>query len=102
MFLSAEDLVIKLEGNARQGVVNRQELLREITQIDENWRHRQITAYAAKVISRAVEEAGIKESVRMRRVGSYELQSLLDESDTYQDWLALHPDLGCSARFAFI
>lgn len=98
VFLSAEDLVIKLEGNARQGVVNRQELLREITLIDENWRHRQITAYAAKVISRAVEEAGIKESVRMRRVGSYELQSLLDESDTYQDWLALHPDLGVQRK----
>lgn len=98
VFLSAEDLVIKLEGNARQGVANRQELLREITLIDENWRHRQITAYAAKVISRAVEEAGIKESVRMRRVGSYELQSLLDESDTYQDWLALHPDLGLQRK----
>ena len=98
VFLSSEDLVIKLEGNARQGVVNRQELLREITLIDENWRRRQITAYAAKVISRAVEEAGIKESVRMRRVGSYELQSLLDESDTYQDWLALHPDLGVQRK----
>ena len=98
VFLSAENLIIKLEGNARQGVVNRQELLGEITLIDENWRHRQITAYAAKVISRAVEEAGIKESVRMRRVGSYELQGLLDESDTYQDWLALHPELGVQRK----
>lgn len=98
VFLSAENLVIKLEGNARQGVVSRQELLREITLIDESWKHRQITPYAAKVISRAVEEAGIKESVRMRRVGSYELQSLLDESDTYQEWLALHPELGVQRK----
>lgn len=98
VFLSAENLVIKLEGNARQGVVNREELLREITLIDENWKHRQITAYAAKVVSRALEEAGIKESVRMRRVGSYELQSLLEESDTFQEWLALHPELGVQRK----
>ncbi|GEM_PF-1894415 len=45
VLLSAEDLVIKLEGDARQGIVSRQELLREITLIDEDWRHRQITAY---------------------------------------------------------
>src|SRR5690606_31568736 len=81
VFLSSENLVIRLEGNARHGVVNRDELLPMVTQTDELWRHPPISAYAAKVIARAVEEAGIKESVRSRRVGQYELRSLLDETD---------------------
>lgn len=93
VFLSAENLVIRLEGNARQGVHGRGEVLDAITATDEHWTHRPITAYAAKVVSRAIEEAGIKESVRMRRVGSYELKELLDETDVYQEWLAVHPEL---------
>ncbi|MBN8431453.1 BREX system serine/threonine kinase PglW [Microbulbifer salipaludis] len=98
VFLSAENLIIRLEGNARQGVVNREELIPAITEIDENWNHKQISAYAAKTVSRAVEEAGIKESVRMRRVGSYELTKLLDESDHFQEWQASNPELGVERK----
>tara|TARA_Y100000296_G_scaffold87381_1_gene132852 strand:+ start:419 stop:4585 length:4167 start_codon:yes stop_codon:yes gene_type:complete len=93
IFLSAENLVIDLEGNARQGVVNRKEILSEVTETDEQWHRRPITAYAAKVISRAIEEAGIKESARSRRVGTYELKELIDDNDHYQEWRATEPDL---------
>lgn len=98
VFLSSENLVIRLEGNARHGVVNRDELLPMVTQTDELWRHPPISAYAAKVIARAVEEAGIKESVRSRRVGQYELRSLLDETDYFQEWLAINPDVNVERK----
>jgi serine/threonine protein kinase len=98
VFLSAENLVITLEGNARQGVVSRSEIVPVVTQTDEHWRHAPISAYAAKVISRVIDEAGIKESARSRRVGSYELQKLLDESDLYQDWLSFNSDLGIERK----
>lgn len=98
VFLSAENLVLELEGNARQGVVIRQDVISAVTETDEHWRHRPISSYAAKVISRAIEEAGIKESARTRRVGSYELKELLDESDFYQEWRALNPDLNIERK----
>ncbi|UTW11960.1 protein kinase domain-containing protein [Marinobacterium rhizophilum] len=98
VFLSAENLMIRLDDNARLGVFDRGEFLQAITNIDENWSHKQISAYAAKVVTRAVEEAGIKESVRMRRVGNYELKSLLDEADNFQEWLAVHIELGVERK----
>jgi len=98
VFLSAENLTIRLDDNARQGVVNRSEFLPAITKVDENWSHKLISTSAAKAVTRAVEEAGIKESVRMRRVGSYELKSLLDEADNYQEWLAVHTELAVERK----
>src|SRR5690606_36229884 len=47
----------------------------------------------AKAISRAMEEAGIRPSQRVRRVGDYELESLLFEGPGYQDWSAHHVSL---------
>jgi serine/threonine protein kinase len=44
----------------------------------------------AKALSRAMEEAGIRPSQRMRRVGDYRLDQLLFEGPTYQDWAATH------------
>lgn len=44
----------------------------------------------AKALSRAMEEAGIRPSQRMRRVGDYRLDELLFEGPTYQDWAATH------------
>ncbi|EAZ99557.1 BREX system serine/threonine kinase PglW [Marinobacter sp. ELB17] len=98
VFLSAENLTIKLDDNARQGVVNRTELLPELTQVNESWSHKQIPVSSARVITRAVEEAGIKESLRMRRVGSYELKHLLSEADNFQEWYAVHSELGVERK----
>lgn len=44
----------------------------------------------AKALTRAMEEAGIRPSKRMRRIGDYELESLLFECADYQDWKAHH------------
>ena len=41
-------------------------------------------------MTRAVEEAGIRPSKRARRVGDYELEELLFEGPSYQDWSAAH------------
>lgn len=98
VFLSAENLIIRLDDNARLGVVNREELIPAVTEIDEYWTHSPISAYAAKVVSRSVEEAGIKESVRMRMVGNYELMKLLDESDHFQEWLVVNRELGVERK----
>ncbi|MBR9910594.1 MAG: BREX system serine/threonine kinase PglW [Gammaproteobacteria bacterium] len=98
VFLSAENLINKLEGPARLNVVTRKDFYREITHMDENWRHRRISTTVAKMLSRAVAEAGIKESVRLRRVGEYQLKELLDEADHFQEWLAVHAELGVERR----
>ncbi len=98
VFLSAENLVNKLKGPARLNVCTRKNFIHEITHIDENWRHRRMNSPVARMLSRAVEEAGIKESVRMRRVGQYELKELLDEADHFQEWRAIHSDLGIERK----
>lgn len=98
VFLSAENLVNKLEGPARINVCTRDNFYHEITHMDEHWRHRRMNTPVAKMLSRSVEEAGIKESVRMRRVGHYELKELLNEADHFQEWLAVHSDLGVKRK----
>lgn len=98
VFLSAENLIIELDGNASQGVVSRKNIIAAVTGTDEYSRRAPITSAAAKVISRAIEEAGIKESARKRLVGDYELQELLDESDYYQEWRAVNPDLNVERK----
>ncbi|MCP5011171.1 MAG: BREX system serine/threonine kinase PglW, partial [Aestuariibacter sp.] len=98
VFLSAENLVNKLEGPARLNVSTRKNFIHDITHIDENWRHRRMNSPVARMLSRAVEEAGIKESVRVRRVGQYELKELLDEADHFQEWLAKHSELGIERK----
>lgn len=94
VFLSAENLVNRLDGPASINVCTRKNLMHELKYTDETWTHRPINRPTAKMVSRALEEAGIKESVRHKRVGLYELTELLDEADHYQDWLARHTDLG--------
>jgi serine/threonine protein kinase len=47
----------------------------------------------AKAVTRAMEEAGIRPSVRARRVLDYELGDLLFEGPNYQDWSAAHVSL---------
>ena len=61
-------------------------------------RTRSSTDPLSKTVSRALEEAGIKESLRARRVGLYELKELIDEADHFQDWLATHSETGIHRR----
>ena len=98
VFLSADNLVNKLDGPARLNVSTRKTFIDEITHMGPDWRHRRMDNSIARMLTRAVEEAGIKESVRQRRVGQYELSELLDESDHFQDWKAELPDLKIERR----
>lgn len=61
----------------------------------------QFDAPTARVISRAMEQAGIRQSQRARRVGDYRLAKLLFENpmNLYQDWEAEHFQLPSSKRF---
>jgi len=98
VFLSAENLINKLDGPARFNVCTRKNFLHDITHMDENWHHRKMNTPVAKMLSRAMEEAGIKESVRMRRVGQYELKELLDESDHFQEWFAVSTEMAIERK----
>ncbi|WP_252180113.1 BREX system serine/threonine kinase PglW [Endozoicomonas sp. 4G] len=98
VFLSAENVINSLEGHARAKVYTRKDFIKEITEIDVDWRWPRLDKSRAKTVARAMEEAGIKESVRSRRVGLYVLGELLDEADHYQEWLAYHEELNVKRR----
>ncbi|WP_300971050.1 protein kinase [Thiocapsa sp.] len=69
-----------------------------LCRIDSTRTHRRLDRPLSKAVARALEEAGIKECMRARRVGLYELKSLLDEADHFQDWLAIHSETGIQRR----
>ncbi len=98
VFLSAENIINKLQGPARQQVCTRKTVLDELCQTNEYWTHKKLDRPASKAVSRALEEAGIKESLRSRRVGLYELTELIDEADHFQDWFATHSETGIQRR----
>ena len=98
VFLSAENVVNKLLGPAGLHVCTRTKVMDELSQIDAYWTHKKLDRPTSKVVARALEEAGIKESLRSRRVGLYELNELLDEADNYQDWVATHSETGIHRR----
>lgn len=52
----------------------------------------------AKVVSQALEQAGIRPSERSRKVGDYRLEELIYEGPGYQDWRATHVTMKESQR----
>ena len=48
----------------------------------------------AKVVSQAMDQAGIRQSQRSRKVSDYLLERIIGEGPGYQDWLATHVRLG--------
>ncbi len=98
VFLSAENVVNKLQGPARLQVCTRKTLIDALCRIDNDWKYRKLDRPTSKAVARVLEEAGIKESMRARRVGLYELGELLDEADHFQDWLATHRETGVQRR----
>jgi hypothetical protein len=60
VFLSAEQVVNKLQGPARLNVCTRKQVLAELTQIDQYWTHKKLDRPTSKAVARALEEAGIK------------------------------------------
>ncbi len=105
VFLSADDLQCDLTGPARNRVLlkdrpaddhhpERKGILaalinRDGPGIDPNLRST-IDIRVAKALSRAMEQAGIRQSQRSRRIGDYVLKNLIADGVGYQDWLAEH------------
>ncbi|HCP12207.1 MAG TPA: BREX system serine/threonine kinase PglW, partial [Planctomycetaceae bacterium] len=52
----------------------------------------------AKVISQAMDQAGIRASQRTRKVGDYVLRQVIGEGPGYQDWFAAHAQVEESRR----
>ncbi len=98
IFLSAPNIINKLEGNGRKQVYTRKNFIEEITRIDDSWKHKKLDKVSAKTVSQAMLQAGIKESLRTRRVGQFDLAELLDETDLYQEWLGRHVDTQVTRR----
>lgn len=104
VFCSARDFDCKLDGLALTRICGRDRedrpgilaalLRRQAPGLLER-RDLRIDKPTAKMVSRALEEAGIRPSQRARRVGDFQLKGLLFESPTgaYQDWRAEHVTL---------
>lgn len=94
VFLSNPNLQCKLSGSARQGVWLRNGILPALTRVDLNELYQagktRIDRPMAKVVSRAIEAAGIRPTQRARRVGDYQLVQLLFDGPNFQDWEARH------------
>lgn len=92
VFLAADGVKNRLAGPARLHVYTRDNLMQALMDLGEGGRRR-IDRPVARLLSQAMEQAGIKESARLRKVGLYRLGTLLDEADHFQEWLGEHTEL---------
>ena len=100
MFCSAPGIRIKLAGPAMLNVYERdrgtqetraQGIIATLTAPPDATRGgARVDGSTAKAIARAMEQAGIRPSNRSRRVGDYELGSLLFQGPAYQDYEGTH------------
>lgn len=113
VFCSAPDLRNELQGNARLRVCLRDRpatenaparpgimaalLRRECPGLDE-FAKGVHDRPMAKAIGQAMDQAGIRPSQRMRKVGDYVLDHLIGEGPGYQDWQAIHAKVVESKR----
>jgi serine/threonine protein kinase len=54
--------------------------------------------HQARVVGRALIDAGVRPSSKHRRVGEYELEALIADGDNYQDWQGRHASLDTVRR----
>jgi serine/threonine protein kinase len=102
VFLSHQDVQCALEGAARTGVYLRAGAARDgephvgelLTGAREMERGQsppdRIDAALSRALARALDQAGIRATQRHRQVGDYVLDTLLTETDVFQDWEAKH------------
>src|SRR5690242_7877154 len=99
VFCSAPGIRIKLAGPAALNVYERDRgtedtkahgIIARLTAPDPTRSGGRVDGSTAKAIARAMEQAGIRPSNRSRRVGDYELGSLLFQGPAYQDYEAAH------------
>lgn len=94
IFLSDPAQRCKLTGPARANVHLRADLADRLFSETAPFASAQpINREWAAAIHRALEAVGIRPPQRSRRVGDYELETVLAETDFYQDWLAHHVSL---------
>jgi hypothetical protein len=94
IFLSDPAQRCKLTGPARANVHLRADLADRLFAETVPFASAQpINREWAAAIHRALEAVGIRPPQRSRRVGDYELETVLAETDFYQDWLAHHVSL---------
>ncbi len=94
VFLSNPALQCRLSGTARQGVHQRAGILDALKTFDPSELFRtgktRLDRPIAKAVARALEEAGIRPTQRVKRTGDYLLDALLETGPDYQDWQAHH------------
>ncbi|WP_291903929.1 NERD domain-containing protein [Accumulibacter sp.] len=109
IFLSATSLNCKLSGTARSGTYLRGQPNSESdTGIIDALQNGSASARAiqpnridhqhARVLARAMAEAGIRRSNKDRKVGDYQLGALLSEGGSYQDWEGTHTAMAAVRR----
>ncbi|HQU46136.1 MAG TPA: protein kinase, partial [Pirellulales bacterium] len=113
VFCSAPDLKLDLQGNARLRVCLRDRdpsgesaarpgimaalMRRECPGLEATpkGKHDRPTG---KMVSQAIDQAGIRPSQRQRKVSDYLLEQLIGEGPNYQDWQARHVQIAESRR----
>jgi serine/threonine protein kinase len=109
IFLSATSLNCKLSGTARSGTCLRGQPNSESdTGIIDALQNGSGSARAiqpsridhqhARVLARAMAEAGIRPSNKHRKIGDYQLGALLSEGGSYQDWEGTHTAMAAVRR----
>ncbi|MGK7952972.1 MAG: BREX system serine/threonine kinase PglW [Xenococcaceae cyanobacterium] len=94
IFCSAPDLQVDLSGTASYRICSRSGIMAAITRREcPGLRPQPIGNHnrpMVKMISQAMEQAGIRQSQSYRRVSDYKLENLIEEGINYQDWSASH------------
>jgi serine/threonine protein kinase len=103
VFLSHKDVRCALEGSARMGVYLREsadrdgdahvgELLTGARELESGQvaPGSRIDPMLSRAVAKGLEQAGIRPTQRHRQVGDFVLQSLINETDVFQDWEAQH------------
>lgn len=94
VFLSNPGLQMRLSGTARQGVHTRDTIMNALLRFEASDLVRtgkvRLDRPTAKAVSRALEEAGVRPTQRIKRAGDFVLDSLLESGPDHQDWQAHH------------
>ncbi|MFO0914159.1 MAG: BREX system serine/threonine kinase PglW [Pirellulales bacterium] len=113
VFCSAPELKLELQGNARYRICLRDRpaegdrparpgimaaLINRTCPGLESFAKGTHDRPMAKVVSQAMDQAGIRPSQRVRRVADYVLEQLIDQGPGYQDWQASHTQVPGSKR----
>lgn len=107
VFCSAPNLKLELRGEAAYGVCLRdKEGISGVMAAFLNRSCPGLSTYprgtfdriTSRIVSQAIDQAGIRPSQRHRKVGDYELEEVIVQGNGYQDWRATHAQLENSKR----